>query len=55
MFSSVSSKILTSNLEAINAACGSSLGIVREFSFSGAKQDFTVMNETLISKLEIIL
>ena len=48
IFSSFSSKILTFNLEAINAACSSSLGIARDFSFNGAKRDFAIMNETLI-------
>ena len=50
IFSSVSSKISTFNLEAINAASNSSLGMVRDFSFNGAKRDFAIMNETLILK-----
>ena len=53
IFSSVLSKILTFNLDAINAACSSSLGIVRDFSFNGAKQDFAIMNETLISNKQL--
>ena len=55
IFNSVSPKILTFNLEAINGACSSGLGIVRDFPFNSAKRDFAIMNETLISKFEIIL
>ena len=54
IFYSVSSKFLTFNLEAINTACSSSLEIVRDFSFNGAKRDFAIMNKTLISIFEII-
>ena len=55
IFNSVSPKILTFNLEAINGAGSSGLGIVRDFSFNSAKRDFAIMNETLISKFEILL
>ena len=54
LFSSVPSKILTFNMEAINAAYGSSLGIVRDFSFNRANRDLVIINETLILKFEII-
>ena len=47
--------ILIFNLEAINAVCGSSMGIVSDFLYNGAKQDFAIMNETLTSKFEVIL
>ena len=54
-FSSLSSKILTFNLEAINAACSPSLEILRKFFFNGVKRHFAIINETSIPKFEIVL